>query len=48
MLTVPVWVLLGVGLGVALWIARLVKDLNNRFDSIENALELILDHLKNK
>ncbi len=33
---------------IVLWIARLVKDLNERFDQIDNALDLILDHLKQK
>jgi hypothetical protein len=33
---------------IAFWIARLVKDVNDRFDQIDNALDLILDHLKDK
>jgi hypothetical protein len=48
MLTVLVWVLLAAVCAIALWIAQLVKDLNERFDQIENALDLILDHVKDK
>jgi hypothetical protein len=33
---------------IVVWIARLVKDANDRFDQIDNALDLILDHLKSK
>jgi hypothetical protein len=48
MLTFLVWVLIAAVCAVAFWIAHLVRDLNNRFDQIENALDLILDYLKNK
>jgi hypothetical protein len=33
---------------IALWVARLVKDVNDRLDQIDNALDLILDHIKEK
>ena len=48
MLTFLVWTLLAAVVAVALWIALLVRDLNNRFDQIDHALDLILDHIKNK
>jgi hypothetical protein len=48
MLTFLVWTLLAAVCAVALWIAHLVRDLNDRFDQIDHALDLILDHLKNK
>ena len=48
MLTLPVWVILAAACAIALWIAFLVKGMNDRFDQIDNALDLILDHLKNK
>jgi hypothetical protein len=48
MLTSLVWVLLAAVCAIAFWIAHLVKDLNERFDQIENALDLILDHVKDK
>ena len=43
-----VWALVAGVCAVAFWIAHLVKDLNNRFDQIDHALDLILDQLKNK
>jgi hypothetical protein len=48
MLMFLMWVLLAGVCAVAFWIAHLVKDLNDRFEQIENTLDLILDHLKNK
>ncbi len=33
---------------IAVWVARLVKDANDRLDQIDSALDLILDHLKNR
>jgi len=33
---------------IAFWISQLVKGVNDRFDQIDHALDLILDHLKNK
>jgi hypothetical protein len=48
MATSLIWVLLAAVCAMAFWIAHLVKDLNDRFDHIENALDLILDHLKDK
>jgi hypothetical protein len=48
MLTFLVWVLIAAVCAIAFWIAHLVKNLNDRFDQIDNALDLILDHLKNK
>ena len=48
MLTFLIWILLAAVCTIALWIADLVKDLNDRFDQIENTSNLILDHLKNK
>jgi hypothetical protein len=48
MLTLLIWTLLAAVLAVAFWIAHLVKQTNDRFDEIDHALDLILDHLKNK
>jgi|KBSMisStandDraft_5_1062788.scaffolds.fasta_scaffold318926_1 hypothetical protein len=48
MLTLLIWVLIAAVAAVAFWIAHLVKDLNDRFDQIDHALDLILDHLKDK
>jgi Flp pilus assembly pilin Flp len=33
---------------IAFWISQLVKGVNDRFDQVDRALDLILDHLKNK
>ena len=48
MLTFPVWVILAAVCAIAIWIAFLVRGLNDRFDQIDHALDLILDHLKDK
>ena len=48
MLTFLVWALLAAVCAVAFWIAHLVRDMNDRFDQIDHAIDLILDHLKNK
>lgn len=48
MLTLLIWVLIAAVAAVALWIAQLVKQLNDRFDQIDHALDSIVDHLKNK
>lgn len=48
MLTSLISVLLVAVCAVAFWIAHLVKNLNDRFDQIDNALDLILDHVKDK
>jgi hypothetical protein len=46
--TVLTSVVLAALCAIAFWIAHLVRELNDRFDQIDNALDLILDHLKNK
>jgi hypothetical protein len=46
--TFLLWVAVAAVCAVALWIGQLVKGLNDRLDDMENALDLILDHLKNK
>jgi uncharacterized protein YoxC len=33
---------------IAFWISQLVKGVNDRLDQVDRALDLILDHLKNK
>jgi hypothetical protein len=43
-----IWVLIAAVAAVAVWIAQLVKQLNDRFDQIDHALDLIVDHLKTK
>jgi hypothetical protein len=48
MTTLLIWALIAAVGAVAFWIGHLVKDLNDRFDQIENTLDLILDHVKNK
>ena len=42
------WLVLAGLCAIAFWITRLVKDVNDRFDQIDNALDLILDHLKDR
>ena len=48
MLTLLLWTLVAAVAAVAFWIGHLVRDLNDRFDQIDHALDLILDHVKNK
>lgn len=48
MQTLPIWLVLAGICAIAFWITRVVKDANDRFDQIDNPLDLILDHLKNK
>lgn len=42
------WALLAAVIAMAFWIANLVRGMNDRFDQIEHALDLILDLLKNQ
>ena len=48
MLTLPVWAILAALSAIGIWIAVLVRGLNDRFDQIDHALDLVLDHLKDK
>jgi hypothetical protein len=48
MLTFLIWALVAAVCAIAFWILHLVRDLNTRLDQIDHALDLILDHLKNK
>jgi len=48
MLTLPVWAIVAALCAIVIWIAVLVRGLNDRFDQIDHALDLVLDHLKDK
>ena len=48
MLTFLLWALVAGIVAVAFWIGHLVRDVNDRFDQIDHALDLILDHVKRK
>jgi hypothetical protein len=41
-------ILIACVLGVALWIARLVSDINTRFDQLEHKMDAVLDQLENR
>ena len=43
--TALLWIVLAGVLGIAFWITQLVKDLNERFDQIEEKLDLISDRI---
>jgi hypothetical protein len=40
-----IWALVAGLCAVALWVAHLVKDLNDRFDQIEHKLDVLIDQL---
>jgi hypothetical protein len=48
MMTFLVWMLVALALAIAYWIAHLVRDINERFDQIENKLDVIIFQLESK
>ena len=34
--------------GVALWVGRLVRDANERFDQLEHKLDIVIDQLEDR
>jgi hypothetical protein len=47
MMTFLIWTLVALVLAIAFWIAHLVRDINERFDQIEQKLDVIIFQLDN-
>jgi hypothetical protein len=45
MMTFLIWTLVALALAIAFWIAHLVRDINERFDQIEQKLDVIIFQL---